>query len=458
MKLFYYFILASLVLQGQAPHEHTPWDLEGAQARIETHRKGEAQLKFVFPEKVVGDTIQLHFELVSHEFNFGVSMTQLGSFAGTPYFEKYKDYTKALFNFVTVGFYWAAYHRDRKDLDRFDAYLKGNIKWAIENNLKVKGHPLLWHESLPKWVVDFKDSEKLDSIIKNRIRYLIESNPEIKYWDVYNEPVAVFKAHVSPSGVTRWVTHKGGIESAMKDLYDFVNTVDSTKTYTNNHYNPSEPSFLALNKYLNDHGVEYDAVGMQAHMQTNAGVLSEDALWKLLNDYESLGKDIQFTELTVTSSRRFNDWRDHQVFLKQRTEKIEKGQTMNLPSLPEYENYQSDYIKDFYTLVFSHPSVTSLTFWNLTDRNAWRGHAGGLLDENLEPKKAYYTLKNLIKNKWHTSVTKTIKLGETLTFNGFYGDYSGEILVNGNYYSFDFNHSKKRTNPTEVNLTKLQKH
>jgi hypothetical protein len=131
---------------------------------------------------------------------------------------------------------------------------------------------------------------------------------------------------------------------------------------------------------------------------------------------------------------------------------------MNLPSLPEYENYQSDYIKDFYTLVFSHPSVTSLTFWNLTDRNAWRGHAGGLLDENLEPKKAYYTLKNLIKNKWHTSVTKTIKLGETLTFNGFYGDYSGEILVNGNYYSFDFNHSKKRTNPTEVNLTKLQKH
>ena len=100
----------------------------------------------------------------------------------------------------------------------------------------------------------------------------------------------------------------------MKDLYDFVNSVDSTKIYTNNHYNPSEPSFLALNKYFNDHGVEYDAVGMQAHMQTNAGVLSEDALWKLLTDYESLGKDIQFTELTVTSSRRFNDWRDHQVF------------------------------------------------------------------------------------------------------------------------------------------------
>ena len=131
------------------------------------------------------------------------------------------------------------------------------------------------------------------------------------------------------------------------------------------------------------------------------------------------------------------------------------GKTLNLPSLPEYETYQSDYVKDFYTLAFSHPSVTSITFWNLSDRNAWRGHAGGLLDDDLEPKKAYYTLKDLIKNKWHTSVAKTIKPGETLTFNGFFGDYSGKIQVNGNSYSFNFKHYKKRTTPIEVNLTKL---
>lgn len=456
MKFFKLFLFVFSVIPAQEEYEHTPWNLEGAQERINTHRKGIAEIQFVMENKVLSDTAELNFELFSHEFNFGVSMTQARGFSGTTYFEKYKHYTKALFNFVTVGFYWAAYHKQRKDLDSFDAYLKGNIKWALENNIKVKGHPLLWHESLPKWVVNFKDSEQLDSIIKNRIQHLIESNPEIKYWDVYNEPVAVFKDHVSPSGVTRWVTHKGGIESAMKYLYDFVNSIDSTKIYTNNHYNPSEPSFLALNKYFNDHGVEYDAVGMQAHMQTNAGVLSEDALWKLLTDYESLGKDIQFTELTVTSSRRFNDWRDHQVFLKRRTEKIKKGESMNLPSLPEYENYQSDYIKDFYTLVFSHPSVTSLTFWNLADRNAWRGHAGGLLDNNLEPKKAYYTLKDLIKNKWSTKVVKTVKLGEIVAFNGFYGHYSGKIVIDGIAYDIKFTHSKKSTLPIIINLTNSQ--
>ena len=44
--------------------------------------------------------------------------------------------------------------------------------------------------------------------------------------------------------------------------------------------------------------------------------------------------------------------------------------------------------------------------WNLTDRNAWRGHAGGILDQELQPKKAFYTLKTLIKETWTTKIEK----------------------------------------------------
>lgn len=143
MKFFKLFLFVFSVIPAQEAYEHIPWNLEGAQERINTHRKGTAKIQFLMEDKVLNNTAELNFELLSHEFNFGVSMTQAGSLAKTPYFEKYKHYTKALFNFVTVGFYWAAYHKERKDLDRFDAYLKGNIKWALENNIKVKGHPLL---------------------------------------------------------------------------------------------------------------------------------------------------------------------------------------------------------------------------------------------------------------------------------------------------------------------------
>ena len=67
---------------------------------------------------------------------------------------------------------------------------------------------------------------------------------------------------------------------------------------------------------------------------------------------------------------------------------------MTLPNIEDRENYQAAYIKDLYAL-FSLPIVSSVTMWNLTDRNAWRGHAGGILDQELQPKKSVLHPKNL---------------------------------------------------------------
>ena len=156
-------------------------------------------------------------------------------------------------------------------------------------------------------------------------------------------------------------------------------------------------------------------------------------------------KKIQFTEITVTSSERFNNWKEHQAFLKKRDEVMSNGGVMNLPSLPEYENFQADYLKDFYTLAFSHPSVSSITFWNLTDKNAWRGHAGGLLFEDLKPKKAFNELKKLIKTTWTTKIFESnLDLKKGMDFNGFYGKYEGEIIIENKKYPFEFHHSPEQ--------------
>ena len=99
----------------------------------------------------------------------------------------------------------------------------------------------------------------------------------------------------------------------MLELYDFVNQIDSSKIYTNNHYNPKDPEFFKLNEFFIAKGVGYQAIGMQAHMQTQDNVLDEQELIDLIHSFDS-GKDIQFTEVTVTSSKLFKDWKDHQVF------------------------------------------------------------------------------------------------------------------------------------------------
>ena len=50
-------------------------ELEGANERIETYRKGKAKLVFML-ENSSSKAAKLDIGLVNHAFNFGVSMTQ----------------------------------------------------------------------------------------------------------------------------------------------------------------------------------------------------------------------------------------------------------------------------------------------------------------------------------------------------------------------------------------------
>ena len=65
------------------------------------------------------------------------------------------DRVKELFNFITVGFYWELFD-EKGDTSYANKYMNDNLQWADKNNLRVKGHPLLWHESLPNWIIDFE--------------------------------------------------------------------------------------------------------------------------------------------------------------------------------------------------------------------------------------------------------------------------------------------------------------
>lgn len=442
--------LICFVVKSQKYDVHVPWELKGANERIDKYRKGKAKLLFVFDNNI-SEFAKLDLELTNHAFNFGVSMTQEEHSEGTLYRDIYRQRVSEVFNFVTLGFYWSA-RDEKRDLSRFNKRMDDKISWAVKNKMKIKGHPLLWHESLPKWVINNDDPEELEKVIYKRISDLILSYPEIKYWDVYNEAVAPFKDHVTPSGVTRWIEHKGGIYPAMLELYDFVNQIDSSKIYTNNHYHPKDPEFFKLNKFFIDQEVGFQAIGMQAHMQTQDNVLEEQEIIELIDSFVPMGKNIQFTEVTVTSSKLFKNWKDHQIFLNKRKEARKKGKQLTLPSLEERENYQSAYIKDLYTLLFSLPSISSVTMWNLTDRNAWRGHAGGVLDQELKPKKAFYTLKNLIKETWTTKIEKEIDLNKEFHFIGFYGMYEGTIKVGNKLYKFSFDHEKENDNVIKIIL------
>ena len=85
---------------------------------------------------------------------------------------------------------------ERSNSKFMDNYYKGILDWSEKNDIRLKGHPLMWHEAMPNWVRNFKNIEELDEIIKEHMKRLIVSYPQINDWDVYNEPIGPFKPHI----------------------------------------------------------------------------------------------------------------------------------------------------------------------------------------------------------------------------------------------------------------------
>tara|TARA_A200000113_G_scaffold110535_1_gene99239 strand:+ start:83 stop:1438 length:1356 start_codon:yes stop_codon:yes gene_type:complete len=440
-KIILIAFLIPIVNLAQKSSFHKPWKLENANQRIEKIRKGDVKIIFESNKDFKSNLANIEVKLKNHDFKFGVSFTQLRRFWGKKFADKYLNQVKRVFNYATIGMYWAL--TDERDKSgKMDKYYNEVLSWASKNNIRIKGHPLMWHEAMPDWVRNYKNLDELDVLIKNHMKRLIETYPQIDDWDVYNEPIGPFKPHIPHSSIRDWINYKGGIYPSMVEIYNYVNSINPNKNYSNNHYHAKDPEFFKINKYFIDQKLNFSSIGMQAHMQSDDNVMSEKDLWNQIEKYAILGKNIQFTEITVTSSKRFKNWKDHQAFLKKRDSVMKTGSDYDLPSLPEYEDFQADYLKDFYTLAFSHPNVTSITFWNLTDQNAWRGHAGGLLYKDLSEKKSFLELENLIKNTWSTNIASNTNLEDGFIFRGFYGTYECELTIDGKIHEFEFEFNK----------------
>jgi hypothetical protein len=58
-----------------------------------------------------------------------------------------------------------------------------------------------------------------------------------------------------------------------------------------------------------------------------------------------------------------------------------------------------------YRLLFSHPNVDAICWWNLVDGD-WGGNPGGLVRRNLTPKPSYDVIRQLIHEEWDSTMRK----------------------------------------------------
>jgi hypothetical protein len=143
----------------------------------------------------------------------------------------------------------------------------------------------------------------------------------------------------------------------------------------------------------------------------HGGTWSNAKLWSVCERFAAFKKPIHFTELTILSGKK--GWHRPKPW----------------SSTPEGEAQQARDAARVYTLLFSHPSVEAITWWNLTDAHAWMQAPSGLLGKDMSPKPAYNVLKKLIKKDWRTETSLTTDAKGRATFRGFYGRYELTITT-----------------------------
>src|SRR5271157_1942671 len=386
--------------------------LKSAAERIEKLRKSQVAIEVQDKSgrKVPGATVRV--EQTRHEFLFGCNAFILYELKGEAH-QLYARQFSALFNYATLPFYWGAYEPERGRTRR--EQVRQVAQWCKAYGISTKGHPLVWHEVYPKWAPT--EAGEVREAYRRRIGEIV---PDFKglvdRWDVVNEATVATKYK---SGEAQWVLRDGAAK-VVEDALAWAHAANPDAELVYNDYNLGADHQALIARLIADRA-PFSVIGLQSHMHEGERNLAE--VWKTCEIYAAFGKKLHFTEVSVVSG--------------------EHGWERPLPweSTPEGEQRQADYVEKFYTLLFSHPAVAAITWWDLPD-GQWQGAPSGLLRKDLSPKPAYERLLRLVKQTWWTRASLMSDAAGRCEFTGFRGDYQVTVQAGGRTRTASFSLGK----------------
>ena len=373
------------------------------QARIEKYRKGTLTVRVVDSQGKPVPGVSVRLAQTRHAFLFGCNLFGLNPADTSPAQTAYQQEFTGLFNYATIPFYWGAFEQTPGKLD--NARLQTMAAWGVAHKLVVKGHPLVWHEVWPTWAPT--DPDAAIPLLHARVSDLIPRYKDtIHIWDVLNEANGA-SGQKPPNGESNWIK-RDGAAAVVGTALGWARAAGRSlpETFLYNDYNIGADNVALLTRLQKD-GKLPDAIGLQSHMHGGEWPLSK--VWGICQTFAQFGRPIHFTEATVISGPH----RDNPA----------NATLTGWDTTSAGEARQADYVAQFYTALFSHPSVRAITWWDFSDLNAWQGAPAGLVRKDMSPKPAYTRLLGLIHKQWWTTDTGRPNVRGALTRRVFYGDY-----------------------------------
>jgi endo-1,4-beta-xylanase len=286
------------------------------------------------------------------------------------------------------------------------------VTFAANNGIEVRAHTLLWHQTVPTWLIQGNKSTAdnyradVQQHMRDYIDTVMKHFPDVYAWDVVNEAASDDASSAngfrtdSPWYVAYSFGGKDGREY-VRDAFLFATQTRTTMNRVNdiqlmlNDYNTELPGKRAnvikvVNYILGDagRGTKIDGVGHQFHLQLGADVAQVTAAFQAV---EALGLVNHVTELDVSI------YQDPGTCFSQRTIP---------PCLADFgatppQQVLSDQALLYRALfnAFNRASVESVTLWGLADNHTWlntfpvnRTNRPLLFDTSLDPKWAFWAV------------------------------------------------------------------
>jgi GH35 family endo-1,4-beta-xylanase len=385
---------------------------------VKAHRTTEVELCITMRDGRPLADAEVDVALARHAFRVGANAFNAVGIDDKGLLLDYRARFRDLLDYATLPFYWGGYEKEPGQTD--EARLDQLAAWCAEGDIACKGHPLVWHEVFPKWAAALGDDEVVERL-ERRVREIVSRFAgRIDIWDVVNEATV---SHRFDNAVGRRVV-RDGVASFVKRALGWAREANPGATLLYNDFNVSS-DYEALARDLCSRPAEsaagarsrtgsVDALGVQSHM--HVAPWSLEHVWSVCETYAAFGRPLHFTELTVLSGRAKaaddKDW--HRVHT-------------DWHSTPDGETTQAEYVERLYALLFSHPAVEAITWWDFSDYRSWQGAPSGLVRADMTPKPVYQALKSLFQKRWTTRRRVVTDAKGRARLTCFHGRYSARI-------------------------------
>jgi endo-1,4-beta-xylanase len=271
------------------------------------------------------------------------------------------------------------------------------VAFAEKNNIKVRGHTLVWYNQTDDWFYRDKKGnflakeEMLDRLQEYISNVLNHYRGKVYAWDVVNEAISwepdkLYREDIDwfricgPEYIEKAFIFAREADPEVKLFYNDYNLIDSVKA----------KKVYEMAKDFQVRGIPIDGIGMQGHW-TLEDVNTEN-LTRSIDLFGSLGLEVQITELDISIYPFY-----HNVPRDQLPEQVREF-------TKELEMDQAEKYREVFEVLRKKADVvTSVTFWGVADNKTWLSNhfVSGrtdyplLFNTNYEPKKVFEMIMDL---------------------------------------------------------------